>query len=101
MSKLVLGSLIGLSLLGCSKKPEPQGACVVDYDDLGLKGTACSVDTEAKCKSGDLITMRPGGFAELKMKSFEPGKTCKDVGYARGGCADIAIAWSFSGKCPL
>ncbi|HEY4179317.1 MAG TPA: hypothetical protein VGM90_20880 [Kofleriaceae bacterium] len=102
MNKLpvVLMSFVVLSATACSKKEEAKGACVFDYDDLGGKGTACTVDAEARCKAGDEPQLRPGGMATLKLKEFTAGKTCEAVGYTTGGCADVAIAWAFQGKCP-
>jgi hypothetical protein len=99
MSRLVFAMCV-VSLAACGKKADPTGACVVDFDDLGGKGTACSVDKESRCKSGDLIPIRPGGMGEMKMKSFEAGKTCEAVGFKVAGCSDIAIAWSFEKGCP-
>jgi hypothetical protein len=99
--QLVLVSFMVVSVAaGCGKKEDAKGACIVDFDDLGGKGTACTVDTESRCKTGDLPPVRPGGMGSVKMKSFEAGKTCGQVNYLDGGCADVAIAWTFNGKCP-
>lgn len=101
MSKTVLVSFMALIVAtGCGSKEEATGACIVDFDDLAGKGTACTVDSEARCKAGDLPPLRPGAMGELKMKSFVAGKTCKDEGFATGGCSDVAIAWTFQRGCP-
>lgn len=101
MSKLVLISLvIAVAAAGCGKHADPKGACIVDYDDLGAPGTACTVDTESRCQAGDEPPVHRGGLGSLKMKTFAAGKTCDDVGFTTGGCPDVAIAWSFPGACP-
>ncbi|HEY4056611.1 MAG TPA: hypothetical protein VGM39_08375 [Kofleriaceae bacterium] len=100
MNKLVILSLVALSLTACSKKEDPKGACVFDFDDLGGKGTACTVDSESRCKAGDEPQIRTGGMATLTLKEFTAGKTCAAIGYTKGGCADVAIAWTFQGTCP-
>lgn len=99
LSKVGLLSLIVVAAAACSKE-DVKGACIVDFDDLGGKGTACTVDSESKCKAADLPPVRPGGMGTLKMKSFVAGKTCKDEGFAAAGCSDIALAWSFQQGCP-
>ena len=50
MKKLSLSFLLVLSLAACGSKNATKGACVVDYDDLGDKGTACTVVAEPECK---------------------------------------------------
>lgn len=101
MSRLFSTLFVVALAAGCGgKKADPKGACVVDFDDLGASGTACTVDAESRCKAADLPPIRPGAMGEMKMKAFTAGKTCADVGYARGGCSDVAIAWSFQKGCP-
>jgi hypothetical protein len=102
MSRLVLSSLVLVTLTaGCnSKTADPKGACIVDYDDLGEKGSACTVDRESQCKAASLPPLRPGDLSTMKVKNFVEGKTCAEAGYATAGCDDIAIAWSFQRSCP-
>lgn len=101
MSKLVLVSLLFVTFAaGCGEKAPAKGACIVDFDDLAGKGTACTVDVESACKAGRVPDVRPGAMGTLKMKSFAAGKTCEDEGFTAGGCGDVAIAWTFQGRCP-
>ena len=97
---LILMSVAVVAAAGCKRK-ERIGACVFDYDDLGGKGTACTIDSEARCKAGDEPPIRAGGLTTLTLKTFTEGKTCGAVGYTTSGCSDVPIAWVFSGKCPL
>ena len=100
MSRMIYTSLVVLAAACGGSKSESTGACVVEYDDLGDTGTACTVDKEARCKTAELPAMRPDGLGQLKMKSFAAGKRCADVGYQVAGCRDVAIAWSFARACP-
>jgi hypothetical protein len=101
MSKWVLMAFVVLAAAACSsKKPDAKGACVFDFEDLGGKGTACTVDLESRCRAGDEPMVRPGGMGTIKLKAFTAGKTCGAVGYPNGGCSDVAIAWTFQGNCP-
>jgi len=87
-----------LILAACGGKKSPPGACVVEYDDMGTKGAACTVVTDAECKDD----MQPAvtDMASAKRKSFAEGKSCADLGYKKS-CAKVPIAWSLNGPCPL
>lgn len=99
MSRLI-PLVIVLAACG-SKQSEPQGACIVEFSELGDNGVACTVDTQSACKAATALPqIRSGGLAELKMKRFEAGKSCADVGFKVAGCRDVAIAWSFERTCP-
>jgi hypothetical protein len=89
--------LILASLPACSKT-SPRGACVVEYDSLGSKGLACTVVSDAECK--DDMPPSVMDLASSKRKDFTADKTCADVGYAKDGCSQVPIAWSFKRNCP-
>ena len=86
-----------LVLAACSHKAPP-GACVVEFDDVGSKGLACTVVTDAECKAD--VKPAVTDMATLTRKSFAEGKSCADLGYKRS-CAKVPIAWTFDGPCPL
>ena len=87
-------------LTACSSKPAPKGACVVDYDDIGDKGTACTVVAESECK--DDMSPHVTSYASSKKNAFTANKTCADIGYKQTGCRQVPIAWSFQPgtNCP-
>jgi len=91
--------LLVAALAGCSKASS-KGACVVDYDDVGDKGTACTVVPQAECK--DDMSPSITDLASPKKKAFTANKTCADVGYTKTGCRKVPIAWSFqpATTCP-
>jgi hypothetical protein len=94
MKNLSLSFLVVLSLAACgSKKAATKGACVVDYDDLGDTGTACTVVPEPECKDDMMPAVT--NLASSKKKAFTANKTCADIGYAKAGCRNVPIAWSF------
>ena len=93
-----LSCVVLLALAACSSKPT-KGACVVDFDALGDKGTACTVVDETECV--DDMSPSVVDLATSKKKAFTPNKTCADVGYAKAGCSNVPIAWSFQRTCPL
>ena len=98
---MIKSSLLLVTLLtACSSKPAPKGACVVNYDDVGDKGTACTVVAEPECK--DDMSPQVTSLASSKKKAFTANKTCADVGYAQTGCRHVPIAWSFlpGTSCP-
>jgi len=83
-----------------SKSSSPKGACVVNYDDLGDKGTACTVVSESECK--DDMSPQVTNMASSKKNAFTAKKSCADVGYTKAGCRNVPIAWSFQPgtSCP-
>ena len=87
-----------LVVAACGGGKSPAGACVVDYDDVGTKGLACTVVTDAQCK--DDVQPAVTDLATMKRKSFAEGKSCADLGYKRS-CSKVPIAWTFNGPCPL
>jgi hypothetical protein len=82
---------------GC-KKPPVVGACVVAFEGFGPKGGACAVVNEIECK--DDMSPAAVSYASSKRQAFTPAKTCEDVGYSKGGCADVPLLWSFKDRCP-
>ncbi|HEY5926881.1 MAG TPA: hypothetical protein VIV11_34580 [Kofleriaceae bacterium] len=87
-------------LAACSSKPAPKGACVVEYDDVGDQGTACTVVAEPECK--DNMNPQVTNLASSKKQAFTANKTCADIGYKQTGCRHVPIAWSFQPgtSCP-
>ena len=85
-----------LGLAACSHKAPP-GACVVEFDDVGSKGLACTVVTDAECKAD--VKPAVTDLATLTRKSFTEGKSCADLGYKRS-CSKVPIARTFDCPCP-
>jgi hypothetical protein len=87
-------------LAACSSKPATKGACVVEYDDVGDTGTACTVVAEPECK--DDMSPQVTNLATSKKKAFTANKTCADIGYKQTGCRNVPIAWTFQlgTQCP-
>jgi hypothetical protein len=92
MMKLSILLVTVLSACGGSKSAT-SGACVVAYDDLGDKGTACTVVTESECK--DDMTPNVTTLASMKKQAFTAKQTCAEIGYKQTGCRNVPIAWSF------
>jgi hypothetical protein len=92
--------LLVTALAACGSKSSPKGACVVDYDDVGDKGSACTVVAENECK--DDMSPQVTSLSSSKKKAFTAGKTCADIGYKQTGCRHVPIAWSFQPgtSCP-
>jgi hypothetical protein len=86
-----------LVMTACGSKKAPAGACIMEYDDVGAKGLACTVVTDAECKPDIQPSL---DIATLARHSFTEGKTCADLGYKRS-CNQVPIAWSFEKSCPL
>jgi len=98
--KKKLSLLLFVSLAACGGSKSTKGSCVVEYDDLGDKGTACTVVAESECK--DDMSPAVTNLASSKKKAFTANKTCADIGYAKTGCRQVPIAWSFQPgtRCP-
>jgi hypothetical protein len=95
MRMLVAGLAILVSASGCEK---PRGACEVEYDGISSKGDACTVVREDQCT--DPVSPAVVELATSKVKKFTTGSTCQDIGYAKSGCPEVPIAWSFKTQCP-
>ena len=92
MKKFSLLLFVSLAACGGSKSTT-KGACVVEYDDVGDKGMACTVDAESACK--DDMSPAVTNVASSKKKAFTANKTCAEIGYTQTGCRQVPIAWSF------
>lgn len=92
---LVAGLAILVGVSGCEK---PRGACEVEFEGISGKGDACTVVREDQCK--DPVSPPVVDLAISKMKKFTVNSTCQDIGYAKSGCPDVPIAWSFKTQCP-
>lgn len=92
--------LLLASLAACGGSKPAKGACVVEFDDLGDQGTACTVVAEPECK--DDMSPAVTNLASSKKQAFTANKTCADIGYAKAGCRNVPIAWSFQQgtSCP-
>jgi hypothetical protein len=99
MNRFVLTAGLILASLSACKSKSPKGACVVEYDSFGSKGLACTVVEETECK--DDMPPSVMDLASSKRKDFTEGKTCADLGYAKAGCSQVPIAWSFKRSCPV